>query len=207
MKRLDVTDPNVFDTWRKLYNDLTLFEQEQFGRDMEAAYPHQQSFTLGHYTDLLHRFASPRIIEIGGWKGELATACLEQAPWIQSWHNIDYCAPAVEKTTCKDDRYIASCPTHFHWFKDKREVNADLLIAAHVIEHLTDEDLESLILWIKGIPAVIFEAPIGRGESDWTGYIGTHILKMGWARINELMDLAGYKNEQISPHCYFYASI
>lgn len=206
-KRLDVNDPNVFDKWRALYYDLTLEEQEQFGRDMEEKYPHQQSYTLSNFEHLFNRFPGCHVLEIGGWKGELADTCLKKFD-IKGWHNIDYCRAAVEKSICHPARYSAYCPSNFFWFKGDRSHMADIAIAAHVIEHLTDEDCFDLMRYLNGISRIMFEAPIAmNGETTWDGYIGTHILKMGWDKICDHMKSMGYSVEQINPHCFLFTKI
>ncbi len=206
MKRLNVDDPQVFDTWRQLYYDLTEAEQEQFGIDMEAKYPHQVSFTLSNYELLFQSTATPNaVLEIGGWKGELATEMLSRFSNISSWTNIDYCKPATEKTICTDPRYSVIYPDCFHWFRVDRHTQHNVFIAAHVIEHLTSKDLVALMDYITGIPIVMFEAPIPmQGPVNWTGYVGTHILEWGWQEVNAEMEKRNYVPNKINDNCFLY---
>lgn len=203
-KRLNVDDPKVFDTWRKLYYDLSEAEQEQFGIDMEAKYPHQVSFNAKNFSKLFTNGEPVNVLEVGGWKGELAAKMLSEFTCINNWTNIDYCKPATEKTICKDARYKVLYPNRFHWFKDTRFTSYDVFIAAHVIEHLTAEDLVSLIDCMSEIKTVMFEAPITRGGQGWSGYLGTHILEWGWDKVNEQMQKHGYMPQEINQHCYLY---
>lgn len=213
-KRLDVNDPNVFDKWRSLYYDLSEAEQEQFGYDMEEKYPHQASFTPSNFESLFTNQVKigNSVLEIGGWKGELASQMLAKFPeGISSWTNIDYCKPATEKTVCKDPRYKVIYPHRFHWFKDPvgqtlppENPVPDICVSAHVIEHLTNEDLASLIEFISPIRTVMFEAPIARDHNDWRGYIGTHILTWGWNQVNAAMAASGYRATEVNPYCFLY---
>ncbi len=204
MKRLNLEDPKVWDVWRSLYSELTQEENIQFGYDINAIYPHQQSFTVSNYDLLFSRFPGRTVMEIGGWKGELAHYCLTRYP-IKQWTNFEICQAAVEKTVPMTALpFSVVMPNRFDWFKDKRPVDFDVCVAAHTIEHLSDEHLVDLVEHIKGTPIVMFEAPIQPAGDDWTGYQGTHILKMGWNGVNAAMRAAGYVPEQINQHCFLY---
>ncbi len=211
MKRLEVKDPLVFDKWRDLYYDLTHDENIQFGYDMEAAYPGQASFNPLVFEQLFQRFPGfHRVLEIGGWKGELAHHCLSKFA-LANWTNIDMCKAAVEKTVpmgALATKYNPIFPSSFEWFNDKRESGYDICISAHTIEHLTGKHLVSLIDYVKGIPVVMFEAPIPlTGRSDWKGYFGTHILELSWADINLEMEKRGYQVEKINDWCFLYNAL
>lgn len=203
--RLNLDDPNIWNQWRELYYDLTHEENIQFGNDIEARYPGQQSYTLSNFDTV---FGSPsllptRVLEIGGWKGELAQHCLSKYN-ISSWLNIDMCKAAVDKSVCKDPRYTALFPDRFDWFAEKRVNDFDVCVSAHTIEHLSDRHLEQLIEHISGIPCVVFEAPISSGKNNWNGYQGTHILEHGWIDICAIMLVHGYRSHKLNDHCYLF---
>lgn len=212
-KRLNLDDPEVWNKWRSLYRDLTHEENQEFGRDINARFPTQDHASYDNFDLLFRRYPEANVFEIGGWKGHLAQRCLKVFN-IMNWLNIEYCQAAAAESVVKDPRFSVVCPDKFDWFKDLRTPTWDegerrweentVCIAAHVIEHLIDEDLEVLIRYITGIPVVMFEAPIDMGESDWTNYGGTHILKMGWGGVNRLMKQAGYNNEMINRYCFLY---
>ncbi len=212
MSRINTDDPKFFDWWRANYDNLTHEENIEIGNQLEEKYPYQGSYNFEH---LLRIFGDPKkpfgaklynmsVLEIGGWKGELACSCLQQWPQaISGWTNIDMCKAAVDKGL-KHEKLIHVFPGHFDWFKNPRTTNFDICISTHTIEHLSDEHLVQLIEHIKGIPIVMFEAPIGDGESNWDGYHGTHILKMGWAKINNLMLRNKYFVRKLSDWSYLY---
>lgn len=204
-KRLDLKDPQVWNKWRELYHDLTHEENQVFGRDIEAEFPTQDHATHSNYDLLFQRYPeTARVLEVGGWKGHLAKYCLGKYP-ISHWVNIEYCEAAACRHVVLDSRFEVWTPENFHWFRARNiQGEWDAFIAAHVIEHLVDEDLVSLIEYLKGIPVVMFEAPISRTENDWTDYGGTHILKIGWNGVNDLMKSAGYKAEEINESCFLY---
>jgi hypothetical protein len=211
MKRLPpLSDPKFWDRWRELYDSFSHEENIEIGNALEAAYPHQVSFNA----ELFEKFFSTqppgvRVLEIGGWKGELAKHLLERNPNIAHWHNIDMCRAAVLKTVPMGElapRYTSEFPGSFDWFKQPREFIYDIAISAHTIEHLSDSHLKDLIGFLSGIPVIVFEAPISQETGvSWAGYPGTHILKMGWAEIESLMAMRGYRATQLSPWAYSYA--
>lgn len=206
MKRLDVSDPKVFDKWRELYSELTHEENIQFGYDMEKAYPHQASFNPAPIETVLAGLNRPRVFEVGGWKGELALHMFKKE-LVSEWTNFDMCKAAVEKTLpeLKDYKYYPIFPTSFDWFgREFTKPLCDIAISCHTIEHLTDSDLKKLITYLSITPKVLFEAPIGEGPSDWTGYQGTHILKMGWTEIDKAMAVHKYRPTKLTDWMRLY---
>lgn len=207
MNRLDVNDPKVFDRWRELYYDLTHEENIEFGNAMEAKYPGQASFNKDAFLSVLKTLPnSSKILEVGGWKGELAQALFHEAsPKIYSWKNIDMCRAAVMKTVVSPSLpYTPVFPARFDWFRQPREEHFDACFSAHTIEHLTGLNVIQLIDWLKGIPTIVFEAPISYEGQTWEGYEGTHILEFGWLRINAYMAGSGYSVEKLNDWCFRY---
>lgn len=214
MKRLDINDPEVWNKWRELYDDLTDEEHAQFLNDSEAKYPSQKSFTVSNYDYLFEKIAKPgcSVFEIGGWKGELAHYCLSKYA-IKSWHNIDLCRSALEKTIPElknDDRYSTHAPEWFNWFAygpGGLLEPYDVCLSAHTIEHLSDHHLTQLIYYLTrriGVKTIVFEAPISNGTNSWNDYVGSHKLTMGWDIINCLFEIQGYSIERVNESCFLY---
>lgn len=204
-KRLNVEDSNVFDTWRELYSELTDAEQSQFYDDIEAKWPWQQHFHPEWFSKAFEDGRLVSVLEVGGWKGELASQMLAKFSNITSWHNIELCKKATDKTVPMSRLvYTFENPTAFTWFKEPRTKDADIFISAHTIEHFIDSDLWDLLTWASGIRLICLEAPISFHQNDWKGYGGTHILKAGWAEIISFMDNLGYDSEMVSVHCFFF---
>lgn len=211
MKRLPpLSDPKFWDRWRELYDSFSHEENIEIGNALEAAYPYQVSFNA----ELFENFFSAvlpgaRVLEIGGWKGELAKHLLEKNPGIEHWHNVDMCRAAVLKTVpmgANSHRYTSEFPGSFDWFKTQRASAFDIAVSAHTIEHLSDAHLKDLIAFLAGIPLIVFEAPISKKSgASWAGYPGTHILSMGWDEIETLMRARGYQATQLSPWAFSYA--
>jgi len=203
---IDINDPQVFNKWRAEYHNMTDAEHLEFCDAAESKWPSQQNFTYENYQRLFNEVRMrTHVVEIGGWKGELAKKCLSHFPCIASWTNKDFCLAAISKTVPNvGDVYCAEWQDSPTWFRKPRNSEYNICIAAHAIEHLSDDHLLELLDWIKGIPTVIFEAPINYEENKWHNYYGTHILAMGWNRINAEMEVRGYSNECFNDHCFLY---
>jgi hypothetical protein len=174
----------LFDKWREEYDSLNHEQQRDFYNEIERYYPEQKSFTLSNYDYLFANYQDVSVTEIGGWKGELADYCLNKY-FIKSWTNFEITSEAIKKSVCHDERYNPVL-VDFNWM-DNTTIETDVCLASHVIEHLSDKDLIKLIKCIKS-KVILFEAPISQTENDWKGYPGTHILKMGWDKIDSLID-------------------
>lgn len=206
MKRISLQDPYVWNTWRALYNSLTDEEQFAFANECEEAYPHQIHHNKQNFDFLFKDVDGVKVLEIGGWKGELAQHCLAKYS-IASWNNVDVCSNAVDKTVSIDrTRYASSIPKQFRWFLHPRQSDYDVCVSAHTIEHFSNEDMLSLIKHISGVKTVMFDAPLKMEGDDWHGYGGTHMLTMGWRGVNAAMVAEGYAVEEINKHCFLYKS-
>ncbi len=212
LERLSLDNPDCFDNWRELYSVLTNDQHKAFMTACSVRYPDQQHWTPKHFESLFTQLEPfPRVLEIGGWKGELAKHCLEKYN-IKSWFNIEACEEAVEQTVPMGTLAYATCiPFAFDWFSKLKQVPSprdyDVCVSAHMIEHLSDEHLLDLIDYLVNVPAVMFEAPIGRGTSDWRGYLGTHILKMGWNAVDEAMGHHNFRPTTITSSCTLYKKV
>lgn len=215
VKRLNIDDPNVWNKWRELYDELTDKEHADFLNDSEARYPNQKSFKFENYDYLfnLTNNHNCRVVEVGGWRGELAHECLSKHN-ISTWLNIDLCSSALDKIATNelrnDPRYIGFRPNKFRWFEGNRIIHSDVLISAHTIEHLSDKDMIKFMYWLKDISIVMLEAPIGMSRvpsSHWHNYLGSHKLEMGWDEINALMELLGFSVELVNNECFLYRTV
>lgn len=204
--KFDLNDKDVWDKWRAAYNTLSDADQLEFANAIAAKFPTQQHATRSHFDKLFGELSGPAsVIEIGGWKGELADYCLKNYPLINEWLNVEFCSVAAENYVCSHPKYEVLIPYRFDWFKIPMPVESfDVALAAHVIEHLSDEHLGELVHTLSGIKTICFEAPIGEHENNWSGYEGTHILKMGWQGVNALMRKQAYAPQKLSDTCYIY---
>lgn len=205
--RLDVNDKNVFDKWRELYSVLTDQEQKQFYNDLEKKYPTQKCFTIEPYREFFKEVDNVVVAEFGGWKGELSKELMDEFKNIIMWTNFELCENAIAKTVNTNKGYYAVMPNNFRWFKEKREFTCDVFIASHSIEHISDSDFLDLVIHLKGIKYIIFEAPIKNTENNWKGYLGTHILTLGWDSIKKIMHDLNYRSLQLDQDVYLFTKV
>lgn len=186
---------NEFDKWREQYEQMTFEEQVAYHNDLEQRFPEQNHF---HYekvsqaiSSLPESITNIRVLEFGTWKGDLAKRAMEDYDRIKVWYGIEICDAAIADTKCERVFYIK--PNRFDWFAEKREIECDIIIATHFIEHLSDAHFEQLAAYCKGVGLVHFESPLTQAGSDWQGYEGTHKLRMGWDRVIETMNKNGFE--------------
>ncbi len=178
------------DQWRAHYAASTYAEQTAFYADIFRLYPQQKHHSIDHVAAAFDRYAPQTVVELGGWDGELAAQMLAKRPDIESWVNVEISRPAVQSTLEQmDPRYSAPELDDWYWTK---EWSADLFLASHCIEHLTADDLDRT-LRATSAKQLFLDAPLADGPTDWHGYLGTHILEVGWRGVDELCAGYGYR--------------
>lgn len=207
MRHPKVTTVEFFNWWRKNYNNISPDENTELYNEIELAYPKQVHFTAKHYQDAIDEcpLSNLFILEIGGWKGELASCTIpERRDKITKWQNIETCLNAVTKPNFKDPKYLAVFKKELDWFKKETFTGWNMLFSSNTIEHISDDHFIALLEKICKIPIIVFEAPLEEHENNWTDYNGTHILKMGWKPINFFMMAKGYEVIKLSDQAYKY---
>lgn len=201
MKKLDINSENVFDTWRELYETLTTEEQKEFHNDIELKYPEQAHFHSENVDWLLSFMLIDNesvlfdIVEMGGWKGDLAKHCIDKnGKNINKWTNMELCENAINKSVFSDTRYMPMQPDSFTWFENSK-LKGDCFISTHVIEHLSNKHFISLVDYLSenNYKYVLFEAPLYNNDHNWKGYLGTHILGFGWESVVREMSAKGFE--------------
>jgi len=151
---------------------------------MEIVYPEQAHYNL-EFAKKAFDIVKPKVVtEIGGWKGDLAYEILKDSS-IEKWYNIEISQNAIDKTKCKDQRHEYIKPDSFNWF-DKIEMKG-MIVSTHFIEHLSNQNFETLCKFIKEVEYIYFEAPLENDGQTWENYVGTHILTYGWNKVKELL--------------------
>lgn len=193
---MDIAD---FDAWRENYLHMTHREQQEFYDRVEVDHPHQAAFTAAHFREFfwqgVRNLPSAYVLEMGGWKGELACEMLKIAflPSISIWCNVEICQRAVDMSICESRRYTTFVPKNFPWNVELPPAN--VFVAAHFIEHITRNDLDMLIQNLPDtVRYIALEAPISENGNgiDWTGYHGSHILEIGWKQVTRLLMNNGF---------------
>jgi len=195
-----------FDEWRKNYDHIPFEEQKRIATMHYVQHP-RQTRTDAHKADALFgNFPAGRVLELGGWTGQLAKSVLRKHPEIQNWHNYEICHEAVKKPVCKDPRYRAFELNKQLWEYPSTDFSPpqgyDSFVASHVLEHIKVEQVAKLFYMLAqtAIEFVWVEIPVEDGPPDWKGYHGAHILEVGWNRLIPLITSFGFSLQQVPSH-------
>ena len=187
---------------------MTPKEHVEFAKQLTKAFPEQKHYNLKAALEAISRVSSPlgmlKVTEVGGHDGSLANDLLQSPFNIQHWTNFDL---VQSEPACKDPRYHTAQVDFDFYYDEPMAVftNREILIATHMIEHLSDEDFLQFIKYFQEFPNVYFEAPLKQSEkSDWHDYMGTHILTYSWDTIEALMRVYGYRTQTIDQGCKLF---
>lgn len=178
-----------WDAWRASYASLDVTAQRAFHSQIYAAYPCQSHFSADPLREALTEAQPRTVVELGGWDGEAAVTMLDEMPLIERWTNYEICSEAVERGR-SHDRYVGVA-LHDEWFwSEHRE--ADMLVACHVIEHLSSDDLGRLFE-AAAVRWVYLEAPLTDSRSSWWGSPTSHVLELSWPEVDAMLADLGFE--------------
>jgi hypothetical protein len=181
-----------FDGWRKNYDRLTYAEHVEFYRQVAEVYPEQQHYNEPAVREFLSDCSEP-ILELGGWKGELAAAVLPDFPAISRWLNVEIAPQAVTENVCTDPRYAVEVLPTFIWDSDLDLSPYRTLIASHVIEHMKRADVVKLMRRLPTIERLYVDAPLPPQPSAWDKGESSHIIEVGWIGLADLLASYGFR--------------
>lgn len=176
------------DRWRENYPTMTDADHLAFADRSEAEHPNQQHYHAGAVLGWL-KDKPGNILEIGGWKGELAAKVLPQVT-NERWTNFEISQRAID-AGLHCDRYFPVRPQRFRWWQSEIR-DEPLVIASHVLEHIAYDDVVDLVFSLKNATHWFVECPLDRGPTDWNGYYGAHILNVGWDGLEDVFNGAGF---------------
>lgn len=188
-------ETQYFDRYRARYHKLSFDDKKELTKKWLIKYPEQAHFNYLPINTWLKEIlpVTGRIIEIGGWRGDMAHRALSEFEEIECWHNYDL-IPNNLSQKCSDSRYRLITLDNYIWnIPVSTYYNA--LIATHMIEHLNWDELTKLIKWIPdSISTVLFEAPVPEDAENysWYGDHSSHVLEKGWLQICEEMQKVGF---------------
>lgn len=178
------------DKFRKEYDKISFQKLVKKSNIWLHQYPEQASYNLSLIQLWFENYVSKPafVLEIGGWRGDLAKTILHDYIFINCWDNFDIISDASTQK-CSDERYQLVPLSDYIWnIEVEKKYNA--LIASHMIEHIKWHELTQLIRWIPdNIHTVLFEAPIVQSAQNysWKGHFSNHILEKGWEQVIEEM--------------------
>jgi len=107
-----------FDNYRKKYDSLSFSDKKRITRRWSKKYPEQAHFRYDYVDLWLQKYVKTpvRILEIGGWKGDLASKVLLSSMNIELWHNYDL-IESDSTEICKDKRYNLFSLDYYVWNK------------------------------------------------------------------------------------------
>lgn len=170
-----------YDGWRRRYDRMNIVDHYAFWDDVEREFPEQVHTHKTWVLDVIRRHGDVRrVVEIGGWKGELAACVLDKCPDIESWTNYDWMPRARDLSACNDFRYhVRTCQLLYAELPPE----CDFIVAGHVLEHMRAWEVEGVLRRFcseaKGL-YVEMPLPVGGGPQCWTGVTAAHILEIGW---------------------------
>jgi len=189
-----------FNQWREQYREMTFKENQEWYDRLEKDHPWQQHFDATKVADFIRhtstQLGSVRILELGGWKGDLAEIIRKNYPNVWSnivyWDNHDICLTAIEKNVCHDPKYNAFGIDRQLWELAMLLRPYNIFIGSHVLEHLTTSEIKQLIPFLVKykIQYLYLHVPITEqalGEKIWNNYYGNHILEIGWVQLEQLL--------------------
>lgn len=200
---VQIWDPaRIWDEWRARTATMTYLEQQAFYDIVTRNWPEQAHFDRPTAEKELGGIAPKDVLELGGWRGDLAAFILssDAGRTIHQWVNVDIAPQLVSMQRCEDIRYRLVIPQTWFW-KTTIEDVFDCAVATHFIEHLTLEQfiliLEKLRCMEK-VKTIYFESPLTETGEGWAGYYGSHILPIGWGEVRRLIEVGGWRVEQVS---------
>lgn len=188
-----------FNDWRKTYDSKSYEEHVAFHEKWSKIYPDQNRYNIERirvfFYLVAHLKRSIGVLEIGGWKGQLAKQMLKEFPSIKRWHNVEISKVVADETACHSKRYIAEVLPDFFWKATFDARLYDVLILSHVIEHMKGENLKGILEKTPSIKYLYIAAPIEQKteDVDWKGFVGTHILEIGWEDVHRLIRGCGFE--------------
>jgi acetyltransferase-like isoleucine patch superfamily enzyme len=186
--------PYSFDSWRNCRGDLPYGEHVRFFDAIFDKYPNQHYCNLVEARTFCSQLpAASQILELGGWKGQVAEILLAEFPDIEHWHNFELSGNAV-KEGLRHPRFTSRVADDFVWrLEDLPPCN--VLFAAHVLEHLTSREIGELLRKLISVMHVFVESPLPAAgkQLSWAGNLSTAVLDIGWLELEELFGTFGFQ--------------
>jgi hypothetical protein len=184
-----------FNRYRRKYDSFSFARKQALASRWLKQYPEQAHFDFEPVKYWLENIITipSQVLEIGGWRGDLARKSLSYFNFIDAWHNYDL----IENNgtqKCSDARYRLITLRDYIW-NTRPITDYNALIATHMIEHLNWIEFKKLAAWIpSGIETVLFEAPLPDDDENinWKGDYSSHVLEKGWEQVNSEMKKQGF---------------
>lgn len=181
-----------FEAYRAAYDGMSYADIVAWHEQVWKLYPDQDKHSTEHLEAFFRQHGSSEVLEVGGWRGEAASAMLAQFPGITGWHNYELCRSAAYTPVTDDPRYVGTWPSDWVWHI--APPRADTAVLSHVIEHMRAEQVRLLAGWISaaGVERVYVEAPIPDEPRSWRRSSSFHVLELGWDGVIPMFEAHGF---------------
>ena len=181
------------DKFRSDFPSLTFDALKEKYEQWYTTAPHQTRFSKTFFVNCFKyivkilRRGNLKVLELGGYEGELALQILKIYPGIQ-WLNVE-----IVKHRMKKDLANYSYREHVlsdQLWNEKLNVRGyDVFASSHTLEHLSDMQVKLLFHYLvsNSIRYLILQLPIQAKGQTWQGYGGAHVLRMGSNQIKKLL--------------------
>ncbi len=189
-------EPDLFDKWRRDYDGMTVEDHSLFYNALHYDHPNQRYFdtvsALQFFTDIPGNI---RVVELGGYDGGLARACLDGNERIKSWVNYDL----DPKGELVGDRYVAFAIKAQLW-EITKSVMATAFVSSHTIEHLSISHVLRLLECVRDVPNLFLDVPLAPDSIEtWDGKTCAHKLEMSWNDLEKIVCGFGYTAKTMTP--------
>lgn len=189
--KLQVEDsPVYFDWYRSHYSELSVNDVKTILRKLDETNPVQRRYDLSFIFDSLlriqERLGTFNIVELGCHDGHLAD---QFALTTFGWHGYDL-LNVVHRVKQRNKRFSFTELDQQIWtLPDIEFEDSQVFIASHALEHFSDKELPLLIEWMRRFRYIVVIVPLLAHGQNWQGYDGMHLLKMGYRRLGELLNM------------------
>ena len=188
-----------WNAFRDVYENLTFNQLNEVCDYVDVLYPIQNQHHAIHFSIMIGCLPeNSTIIELGCHNGELANSILKESNKIKSWVGYDFKA-VLERNICHDKRY--SMVELNNWFHETKFPVCDVFIASHVLEHLSESQVEKTLNHCNA-EYLLIEVPLPEGGRDWYQlnpytrkpiWTNTHVLRWGFRNLRAWLNENGYK--------------
>ncbi len=188
-----------FNAWRVKYDDMTYKEHCEAADELHENFPMNVQFHREYLLSILAPATEAPdmyVLEIGGGIGALAQDVFKAGGGqIREWVNLEISKKAIEETICQDYRYESMVLSDWSWKEFEFWHRYNMLILSHVAEHMSGEHFKALLEKAQNIDIIYLDIPVPEKTPDinWNGYLGTHVLELGWDQIDAILHTLGYQ--------------
>ncbi len=187
---------NHWDWYRANYESLTFSNKKILHRMWYAKYPEQPlyygdtRFILNAMTVTRRELKKPniKVVELGGRRGHLAYTIFRKYPKMD-WANFEIIKHKMHPSLSKY-KYKEHVLDDQLWLSKNISLRRyDVFLSKNVVEHFSDSEVMKLFKRIDDaqIKYLILRICVTRKGQKWRGYAGSHVLRMGYESIKEIL--------------------